>query len=98
MTIIDQIEELVSALDKRGEEISPFLHLGPGSYDELHKHARANMKNPYASIGNGHVTLIIHTSVGQVAILRTNRKCDSYVGMNGTTLLDIIAERELLGL
>ena len=96
MNIIDQIEELVTTMYRRGEEIGPFVVLGPKVYEEIYKHMLSNSFNPYGKLGAQ--TLTIRTSLAHLEIKCDKYKSADYIGIEGRTLLDIIVEQELLGL
>jgi hypothetical protein len=98
MHIIDEIEELVSVMYRRGEEFAPSVILGVRVYKELCSHAMRTTNNPYASANGGIRDFTIQTTVGAFRIKVDPTKPDGYIGMNGRTLLDIIVEQELLGI
>lgn len=100
MDIIDQIEELVMAMYRRGEEIGPFVVLGSRKISELYKYMYTTRirQNPHTAVAGGINSLTIQTSYGRLDIKVDKNKPADYIGINGRTLLDIIVEQELLGL
>ncbi len=95
MLIIDDIHELVSELYEGGEEIAPFVILGRNAYRNIWKEFATITRNPYSTVG--HITMTLNTTAGSLDIRLDVNKPADYIGINGRTILDIIAEEILLG-
>lgn len=96
MDIIDSIEELVSKMYERGEEIAPFIYVDQQTYRTIKVEMLKQSYN--SSVTHRFVVIEVITTVGCFQI-----KCDSSfptntVRNNGRTLLDIVVEEELLGI
>ena len=97
MYVIDTITEIVEELYKGGEDFAPFAYVGKDVYQTLRKHMIKQSCNPYTSVP-GTFTMTIQTPYEAISIKVDLEKPADYIGINGRTLLDIVAERELLGL
>ena len=101
MSFLDHLEELVQALTRRGEEITPIVYMGSQVIRDLNHHAGANSLN--AAGGTPHHThhtpqvSSVCTSWGYLTIRLAKEQSADYIGINGRTLIDIIVEETLLG-
>ena len=95
MTVSEEIEELIQTMMDRGEYIAPIVVLSPSKMSELKKGSNRYMCNPYHNVA-GETSLQFHTGMGPIEVKCDETKRTDYVGINGRTLLDIIAEEALL--
>lgn len=93
---VQEINDLVFELHEGGEEIAPFVSVGVQVYKDLRKEMASKTHNPYA-MQAGFVAMSVCTPYCTVDVKCDPSKPADYIGMNGRTILDIIAERELLG-
>ena len=90
------IVELAEKLYERGVNDASFVLVGVDVYKDIRLEAAKMYQNPYAN--HGFQTFQVHTSIGSLPVKFDKDKPADYIGINGITLLDIIAEEALLGI